>query len=94
MTIAQTISPITAKTWFATTAPRPTPSAAHAAVIAGVPSTSQRTWLVAELERDVAHREDRVADAEGEPDRGEPEEDAHQQARDHLGGDHAAFGAA
>ena len=46
MTIAQTIRPITAKTWFLITAPRPTPSAAQSAVIAGVPSTSQSTWFV------------------------------------------------
>ena len=46
MTIAQTIRPMTAKTWFRTMAPRPTPSAAHAAVMAGVPTRSQITWLV------------------------------------------------
>ena len=35
---------ITANTWLRSTAPRPTPSAAHAAVIAGVPSMSQTRW--------------------------------------------------
>ena len=90
MTIVQRIRPMTAKTWLRTTAPKPTPSAAQAAVSTGVPSTSQRTSLVDERERDVADGEDRVADPEREPDRGEAEEDAHQQAREHLRGDHAA----
>ena len=84
MIIVQRIRPMTAKTWLRTSAPKPTPRAAQAAVITGVPSTSQRTWLGRERERDVADGEDRVADAEREPDRGEAEEDAHQQAGEHL----------
>ena len=89
MTIAQTIRPITAKTWFRTTAPSADadrgPRRGHRRRAEHEPEHVARP----ELERDVAHREDRVADAEGEPDRGEPEEDAHQQARGHLGGDDA-----